>query len=154
MLLSSSTTLFGLLMRILINFLVLSYCMGAGACEQDRKGDAIDAQYQAGRSLLESPTGVTIDVAACTEDRRVFFADLGSTTLVVAGRRGDYCQLYYGTEMEQPRWSGQLPYQCNIPVVMGRMDLHKGRQGLDVAPLQAFCRKARKSQKSQDIHEE
>jgi hypothetical protein len=83
---------------------------------------------------------VTLDFDRCEPGRRRIDLALGSVTLHMLGRSGDFCQLDYGGEVENPLASGKLTTTCRVPANLGRRQFTAGDTGLDLSALDQYCR--------------
>jgi hypothetical protein len=102
----------------------------------------IKPDYSTNRTIKDAGEHVTINFGQCRPDRRRIDVDFGSTIIVIIGPQKDgSCSLEYGGEVENPKWDGQLPFNCTVPQSLGSFAFRKSPYGVDLSSIQQYCTK-------------
>lgn len=80
---------------------------------------------------------IILNTAAClVGETKSKASAFGSWRLQINGGDGQLCQVEITNEIE----GGYTTYICNVPQSLGNIALHIGQLGVDLSPIQDFCR--------------
>ncbi len=92
-------------------------------------------------SYLETEDEIIINFEACDPMLKRVGVAFGSTTFEIKEKKGDFCVMSYGSEIENPDWDGVLDTRCEIPVSLGEQRFSKNDLGIDFGALGNYCAK-------------
>ena len=90
------------------------------------------------RTISKNETTVNINFEQCTPDNEVVYVGLGSTHIVIKGKENNKCIMYYGGEVENPRYNGSMSFRCEIPTNTYQQ-FSKEAVGVDFSEIDKYC---------------
>lgn len=90
------------------------------------------------RTISKTETMVNINFKQCTPDMETVYVALGSTNIVIKGKENNKCIMYYGGEIENPRYDESTPYRCEIPTSTNQR-FPKTQVGVDFSEIDKYC---------------
>jgi hypothetical protein len=130
--------------KLLLIFIVIGV-VGAGIAYLPHGSpttDNVKPDYSEHRTIKEMDDKVFVNFKQCTADRRTIFVSFGSTVIVIRGaEKNGSCSLKYGGEVENPKWNGDLPFDCTVPISLGSIAFPKTQYGVDFSSIQQYCTK-------------
>lgn len=83
---------------------------------------------------------IVINFSKCAPEEKINVAP-GSVSYNIIGIISNSCVMEYGSQVENPKWSGQLTNHCEIPQTLGALSFAKSSKGVDFSQIQEYCRK-------------
>ncbi len=91
------------------------------------------------KAIIEGNGVVAIKFERCSRQRHTVYVGFGSTTIEVAGKDGQNCNLNYGGEIENPNWDGKLTTHCQVPINLGTLTFDTSNYGVDFSAIEKYC---------------